>query len=500
MRPSGAPARRHQARARDLDSGTCPSATNTWCGRSLYGEVRAPMKGHPLMLSLGIHRVARDHCLAPSRISGRGSYGRMFPDLESLSAKVSALEATGSRGGACAPAVARGDGVPTGADAAQAAGWPFFGQLVAHDITADRSPVGPQADPAALRNARSPKLSLEPLYGDGPVGNPYLYERADPALFLTADGGWDVPRNSQGVALIGDPRNDVHLFINQLHVVLLHAHNGIVARLRERGDGSAEVFDQARQDLIWHYQWIVIHDFLPRLVGAQVVADVLLAGGRHFAPPPGEAYLPLEFADAAYRYGHTQIRHAYQLRAGGTPLTLFPDLLGFGPVTADHHLDIAQIFDLPGRGPAQRAKKMDGTLPDSLIRLPVEVTGELTDEAYQSLAVRDLIRGQATGLPSGEAVAAALGAPALTRAQVGPGWDLGTPLWFYVLKEAQYPGRGEQLGPVGGRIVAEVIIGLVRADPGSYLSARPDWQPTLPHGDTFSLADLLLFAEANRRP
>jgi hypothetical protein len=108
--------------------------------------------------------------------------------------------------------------------------------------------------------------------------------------------------------LIGDARNDVHLFVNQLHVAMLHAHNGIVRLLREQGASEAEVFDQARQALTWHYQWVVVHDYLARLVGKELVDDVLTAGGRHYGPSAAEVYVPVEFADAAYRYGYSQIR------------------------------------------------------------------------------------------------------------------------------------------------------------------------------------------------
>ncbi len=234
------------------------------------------------------------------------------------------LAAAGQAGGACAPAAVGGDSVNGSEDAAQAAGWPFLAQIIAHDITADRSAVGPHADTAELRNAHCPKLNLEPLYGDGPVGNPYLYEREDPDLFLIADDGWDVPRNSQGVALIGDPRDDVHLFVNQLHVTMLHAHNAIVTLLRDQGTAEADLFAQARQTLTWHYQWVVLHDFLPRLVGSQIVDDVLIAGPQHYAPSSEEVYLPLEFADAAYRYGHSQIRDAYRLRPTALWYLSFP--------------------------------------------------------------------------------------------------------------------------------------------------------------------------------
>jgi hypothetical protein len=420
----------------------------------------------------------------------------MFPDLQPLTGDISALEAAGDAGGLCDAAPAAEMLAGGGGDAAGAAGWPLLGQLIGHDITADRSPVGPHADVAALRNARSAELNLEMVYGDGPVGMPYLYDVHDPARLLTGTHGFDLPRNSQGIALIGDPRDDVHVFAAHLHLMLLHVHNGLADRLRAAGQAEAGLFDAARRALTWHYQWIVVHDFLPRLVGSQLVSDVLACGGRFFSPAPGTACLPLEFADAAYRYGHSQIRHTYQLQPGGPALPLFPDLTGFGPITPEHRVDLGQLFDMPGHAPAQRAKQIDGTLPESLIRLPRQVTGDVEIGAYRSLAVRDLVRGSATSLPSGESVADTMGITPLTADQVGLGWTGGTPLWFYILKEAQACANGDQLGPVGGRIVAEVLLGLLHADPGCYLTADPSWTPTLPSrdGTSFDLADMLIFA------
>jgi hypothetical protein len=446
------------------------------------------------------HHVGRDHCPAPSRIAdtpaGGARYRRMFPDLPPLGVDVSALEAAGGAGGLCDAPAGQQVCAGSGDDAAGAAGWPFFGQLIGHDITADRSPVCPQADVAALRNARSPRLNLEMVYGLNPADAPYLYDLHDPAKLLTGSHGLDLPRNSQGIALIGDPRNDAHIFTAHLHLMLLHSHNGLVDRLRADGEAEAELFAAARRALTRHYQWIVVHDFLPRLAGADLVSDVLTHGGRFFAPAEGEGYLPLEFADAAYRYGHSQIRHTYQLQPGGQPIPLFPALVGFGPITPERRVDTGQLFDLPGHAPAQRAKRIDGTLPSSLIRLPQQVTGDVAVDAHRSLAVRDLLRGTATSLPSGESVADAMGIRPLTADQVGPGWPAGTPLWFYILKEAQACANGDHLGPLGGRIVTEVLLGLLRADPDSCLAADPSWTPTLPSRDaaSFSLSDLLIFA------
>jgi hypothetical protein len=452
----------------------------------------------------GSQVAARDHCLslvrAVDRPTGAARYGRMFPDLNPLGTDPQLLMRAGGNGGICDAAAVLGGLSPGGDDASEAAGWPFFGQLIAHDITADRSPIEGGVAPDALRNARAPKLNLEMLYSDGPVGSPYLFDIADPAKFLLGPDGADAPRNQQGVALIGDPRNDVHLFALSLHVALLHAHNGVVDLLREVGVPEADVFDRARITLTWHYQWIVVHDFLPRLVGESLVEQVLTEGSRWFTPPPTQAYIPLEFADAAFRYGHGQIRHTYRLVDGGPAVPLFPDLVGFGPQPADRRLDLAQMFDVPGRPPAQRAKRLDGRLATSLIGLPEQVTGAVDAAAYRSLAVRDLLRGATTELPSGEAVARLVGAAPLTADELEQTWPHGTPLWFYILKEAEQRGGGDRLGPVGGRIVAEVLIGLLRADPASYLSLEPDWEPTLPTaGPGFGLADLLTLGVARDR-
>src|SRR6516162_6435244 len=198
-----------------------------------------------------------------------------------------------------------------------------------------------------------------------------------------------------------------------------------------------------------------------------------------FVPVPPDSF-PLEFADAAYRYGHAQIRHRYQLNRQTDPVPLFPDLLGFRPVPREHLVDWTLFFDAPAARSAQRSKKIDGRLVRALIQLPVAVTGECEIDDYHSLAVRDLQRGQGVGLPSGEAVARHMGIVPLTEEQVGlasTGWRGETPLWYYVLREADACTGGHRLGPVGGRIVTEVLVGLIDADATSYRQGDQEWRP-----------------------
>lgn len=428
-------------------------------------------------------RSAVNHCLSPARhttaINGAftpGTYARMFPELPSLEADEAFLHTLGRAGGLC-----DGGDLDDPADSLgeTAAGWPIFGQFVAHDITADRSALRSHADTAPLQNARSPQVNLECLYGDGPVGHPFLYQRNDPAKFVLGPDGTDVQRNAEGIAVIGDPRNDSHTLVAQMHLAMLKLHNSFVDEARRGQVANDRVFQDAARQLRWHYQWCVLHEFLPTLVGQALADQVLDEGPRWFRPADG-AFIPLEFADAAYRYGHCQVRHRYLLNRVTRPVTVFPDLLGFQKIPRERAVDWSLFFDAPGKRTAQRSKKIDGKLVQSLIQLPVAITGECEIDDYHSLAVRDLQRGQGVGLPSGEAVARHLGVAPLTEEQIGvasTGWRAETPLWFYILREAAACTGGHRLGPVGGRIVAEVLTGLIDYDEGSFRQVSPEWRP-----------------------
>src|SRR5262245_20225029 len=430
-----------------------------------------------------IASVDHTHCLAPSRRQPTrdlpltpSSYGRLFPHLPHFSADDAFLFALGRAGGLCD---CRSDVDDDASLGREAAGWPFFGQFVAHDITADRSTIRHGIDPRELRNARSPQLNLECLYGDGPIGHPFLFQRADPAKLLLGTDGGDVQRNAEGTAIIGDPRNDSHVFMSQMHLAFARAHNAFVDEARSNGVMESLLFDAAACELRWHYQSVITREFLPRLAGDDLTR-MALAGDRRVYRPDGVAFIPLEFADAAYRYGHSQIRQRYHVNANAEAVPLFPDLIGFRPVTPARRVDWGMLFDVAGRPRAQRAKKIDGRLVASLIALPVALTGALEVEEYHSLAVRDLERGEGVGLPSGEAVARALGERPLTAEEIGAaeaGWRGETPLWYYLLREADVRQSGDRLGPVGARIVTEVLIGLLALDATSVLHAPTDWQP-----------------------
>jgi hypothetical protein len=387
-----------------------------------------------------------------------GKYGRMFPELPSPQTDETILLALG-KSGSIMDAASRPDDTGVSTDNPRIpAGWTFFGQFIAHDINADKFLLG--------------------INDQGEME--------------------DLPRNRQGRALLGDPRDDVHLIISQLHLAFLKFHNAVVNYLRAKGVPSSDVFSQAQRLVRWHYQWIVVHEFLPLTVGEELMRE-LLSTGLKFYQYSDQPYIPIEFADAAYRYGHSQVRSLYTLNDGGAKGQVFPDCAGTCPVPHNRAVDWAYFFHVDDKRLPQASKRIDTVLAHALIDLPTSVVGDTEIPEQHSLAYRDLVRGEALDLPSGEAIAHAMGVEPLSQEEVGlraVGWQSETPLWYYILKEAEVRHGGDRLGEVGGRIVAEVLLGLIDGDPNSYRNVQVEWSPELPDSQAgnFTMADLLRYA------
>lgn len=118
-----------------------------------------------------------------------------------------------------------------------------------------------------------------------------------------------------GTAIIGDPRNEENLFVAQCHMSMLRFHNGAIDELRRQFPDlpTAALFQLAQTEVRRHYQWVIVHDFLPTIVGAEVISDVLENGLKYFGQKRfGRFFMPVEFFVAAYRFGHSQIRNFYR--------------------------------------------------------------------------------------------------------------------------------------------------------------------------------------------
>jgi hypothetical protein len=374
------------------------------------------------------------------------------------------------------------------------AGYTYFGQFVDHDITFDpASSLTKQNDPNRLHNFRTPRFDLDNLYGEGPDDEPFLYQRAKPWKFLIGrgegEGELDLPRNAEEIALIGDKRNDENIIVAQLQLAFLLLHNTIYDRVEQyEGLRDREAFTRTQELVRWHYQHVVLFDFLPRICGEQVVREIIDFDDPDpadidlkFYRPRETAYMPVEFSVAAYRLGHSMIRGGYALNSvvRGVPLFVadanpqdeLVDLRGFRGLPPQWTIDWRLFLDFGvPEVRVQPSRKIDAKLAGVLRTL---------QPGGQSLAELNLRRGFRMGLPSGQSVARAMKLPAFTNEELGIDAALAgreAPLWLYILKEAE-KGGGKTLGPVGGRIVAEVFVGLARHDPNCFLNVDPGWTP-----------------------
>jgi heme peroxidase len=481
---------------------------------------------------------------AGGSVQASDTFGRIFSlqpfaDLSAPSLK-QALMAMGQRGGVLDAADQLSAGpVQLIADpalsannpdnATHTAGTTFMGQFFDHDMTFDEtSQLGVPLDPLRAPNTRTPALDLDSVYGAGPSGSPQLYDPSDRDKFRVESGGLfeDLPRNANHTAIIADRRNDENLMIAGIHAAFLLFHNRVVDQLRSQG--QTNVFAAAQQLVRWHYQWLILHEFLPLFVGQALVTDVLRNGRRIYRPAAGQQFIPVEFQGATYRFGHSMVRPSYRanLRGdpGGSAATGAPAFFGMvfdpaGQGQADpvdlrggaraprRFIGWQTFFDFGGSFTAdlRRNKRIDTNISTPLFDLPLATIPSA--DPPTSLAQRNLLRHITWSLPSGQDIARAIGITPLWAEnfpelqQFGHGLPSATPLWYYTLKEAEVLAGGTRLAGVGARVVAEVFIGLLQLDPTSYLATNPSWTPTLPRrsgaaGD-FRMVDLLTYARVD---
>ena len=477
------------------------------------------------------------------------------------------------------------------------AGYTYLGQFIDHDISFDpMSSLMQQNDPESLVDFRTPRLDLDSLYGRGPADQPYMYigDKFRLGKPLTAlnkptsardlpryhePGDAEFPKNKTAArALIGDKRNDENVIVSQLHGIFLQLHNRFVDDMKAQG----ATFDDVQRMVRWHYQYVVLNDFLPRICGKALIDEILphrLASANAADKKPklnyfhwrNTPYMPLEFSVAAYRFGHSMVRPIYrlntELKGGDDPLVATPDekarglegrffvfagvaqraLNGFGEFPSQWAIDWSLFFDINGSGAkggkerAQPAYKIDTSLVNPLGFLPefsnvVPLTSPLTIDQMHStakdavndpanLAARNLLRGLSLQMPSGQSVARAMGLPVIADKDlkvgkaiiadwkaaesittIDPSFADNAPLWYYVLAEAQHywfkraskvgsKGDAEPvtLGPMGGRIVAETLIGLAAGDGHSYLVQDPNWEPII-GGRNLTMGQLISYA------
>jgi hypothetical protein len=480
----------------------------------------------------------------------QGKFGRMFRALSAATFGSTVQENENNLRALGAAMSASFDAPKDGKDDEEGgipALYTYLGQFIDHDLTFDpASSLQQQNDPDALVDYRTPAFDLDNVYGRGPDDQPYMYNPdktfllGDPLTGGTDPGAQDLPRNGANPrrALIGDPRNDENSLVSQLQGLFLRFHN------RTTAENPTLAFNAVQKLVRFHYQYVVLNDFLPRIVHSTVLNQ--LKDDGHYAAHRlkffkwrHDPFMPVEFSVAAYRFGHSMVRPAYRLNDNvllpifPVPSQGFPEgLTGFRAMNPQWGLDWGRFIDVDTRtydgSAAENAKRLqfayriDTSLVNPLANLPPAVATNPS-----SLAERNLLRGWRLGLPSGQAVARAMRITPLQDQEILIGKATGAagdatsiddpslnlpgvfkqncPLWTYILAEAMRNQENvripvqesvtiatPRLGPVGGRIVAEVFLGLMFGDRNSLLSLDPSWQPA--SGANYALKDFVNFA------
>jgi len=522
-----------------------------------------------LCLCLAVEGATADTVVAPRparAVHPDNVFTRMYPDLPSFAPQTAdarrAVQQMAARGGMIDANDNLSDPIQSILNPAvfspnnpdnpnMSAGMTFLGQFLDHDITFDkRSALNANANPMATVNFRTAAFDLDSVYGDGPGGSPELYTtsggrikfilQAIPGSAAVSRHGAvrnDVPRDAGNVARVADSRNDENIVISQLQVAMLSFHNKVTdflaAQPAWRSASPQQLFNEARKQVTWHYQWIILHEFLPKTIGQERLDAILRSGPVYYQPKAavnrfrmsdgrGMPRIPIEFAASVYRFGHSQVRPSYRLNFGPTggapffalafddrenPSSPDPNDMRGGKRAARRFIDWQTFFDFGG-GNVRPNKRIDAKLSSVLMQLPGArgPSPGLPSDGLQSLPARTLTRHINFGLPSGQACARKMHMPVLAAGQLSEltpyaldsrnTMATSTPLFFYILKEAQVMEQGLRLGPVGARIVGEVFVGLLREDSASYLRAAPNWRPTLPTSQpgNFRMRDLLQFA------
>jgi hypothetical protein len=502
-------------------------------GRQSVGHTPLFLALHLSLATLGVGAIAAAGAGgAAEQALERDDFGRMFnlPSFARPAPEVqAALAELGKRGGlmdakddlAAGPIALIVDPALSlnNPDSTQhTAGVTFMGQFLDHDMTFDTtSRLGRPTNPRTAPNVRQPFFDLDSVYGDGPAASPLLYEPSDRIKLRVESGGRfeDLPRDGSGRAIIADPRNDENVILAGLHAAFLLFHNHAVDLVRSQHPrwSADEAFEEARRLTTWHYQWMIVHEFLPLFVGPAMVDDILSHGRQFYRPRKDAAFIPVEF-QIGYRFGHSMVRPSYRANFTGSDAAPFfamvfdgslaspaepADLRG-GMRSPRRFVGWQTFFRFPGfEGDVRPNKRIDTRLSTPLFDLPLSAIAAGTPPT--SLAQRNLLRHLTWRIPSGQAIGRAMGETLLSEADLAElrtvyePFVQSTPLWYYILKEAEVREQGARLGPVGGRIVAEVFLGLLQLDPGSFLNQPAEFMPSLGSvPGRFQMTDFLVFA------
>ena len=420
--------------------------------------------------------------------AGKVDYFKLYPEISTLYISTQNLSYYASN-------AINNETHPEDLNKTLSVGYNIFGQFIVHDMTSNPTSSFAPED-ISLVNRLTMKLDLDAMYG-GPSEQFYYHENK----FIYNDCDNDLPRNHLGKAMIPDPRNDENYIIAQMHLLFMKFHNKLIDFYKPT-IAKANLFKFVKQQVIFHYQWLIVNDFLPRWVDNNIIEE-LFTGFNFDYKPDENPKLPLEFAVAVGRTGHfimpSSIRIAYDLIIDESEIHEF--INGKLP---EYVIDWTNFFPMKYKEyEINLCRKYDGKISHGLADMHHLPKPKNLPSAKNNLLLRNLMRAQQFELGSGQDYAAQLNInpiPDILMKQYDTGNLLElsnmfqeTPLVLYAIKEAEIYKNGTQLTGVGGRIFAETILALLFKDNCSYLNTPSMWKPIVGNNGCFTFADMINF-------
>ena len=482
------------------------------------------------------HARPKKRSRATARPTGRYRFGRLFPSLDPFEATDETLLLMGAPSNDSQNPAFMEDSQVRGTDnnAEFPVGMTYVGQLLTHDTSLDEGSILGQSNiPERVRNTATPWLDLDTIYKfDGKKAPRDPSDRAKLLMGNNLGNERDYARDSNGRALIVDRRNDENNNIAQVVNIFIQYHNTRVDELRAQGvkGGANKLFKRAKSDVVATWQSIIVNEWLPTFLKESVLSDIYENGRTFYTNKLSrKGIIPVEFGAAANRFGHSIVRGRYTLNEAFDRVRLFPlseaeldrNLLGGRPIPAEQQIEWQRFFDFSDFGIVdpetgdqfaglQVGRKIDRLVARPMLRLPIGGPGlpdfvldqdnTVAGMPVVSLESLSLLRGKAFGLPSGQDIAAAMGFEPLTNEQfelnnpdeiILPEPLDEAPLLLYLLEEGRIQNDGQKLGDVGGRIVGEVIIGLLESDRDSILRKNQSFVSPITHTQKVTMADLI---------
>ena len=348
------------------------------------------------------------------------------------------------------------------------AGTTFFGQFIDHDVTFDLALAAGHADATGrFANTRTPALDLDSVYGGGPVAQPAAVRSTQHARAArrhqAAGRAWRPVRGSaarpaNGTAIIArSPQRRAHHHRRPARRVPAVPQRCRRPRRAPATDARAPTKSfraRAAAHAPGTTSGSIVHEFLPQIIGQPLVDDILSRGRRFYRPVP--RFMPVEFQGAVYRFGHTMVRPSYRANlAGDNGAAVLRASSSIRPAKASPIRPICAAARGPraassaGRRSSTSAtarckpnKRLDTKLSTPLFQLPRSAHRRRETDRARS-PQRNLLRHVTWQLPSGQSIArpcarrcCRAGTCAMSARSVQ---NLGrsTPLWFYILREAQ---------------------------------------------------------------